>query len=286
MKTIQIQGLIFSLIAILTGIGSWLSGPVDSTARLIIIAGLIFFLGVPHGALDPVFAQKILHVDNWKSWCKFIATYLVLMVGVVGIWWKFPLFFISIFLILSVLHFSRDLNFTTAKIIRILYGGSMIVLPALLHFNEMKQLFTLLLNDNVALEIVNFLHVIAWPWLIAIIMSIFYESVKNLFVSLEIFSLTLLTIFAQPLIGFTVYFCAMHSLRHILRTQAYADLRFNRLALISIAPMMGVSFLVLIGWFYLPDNPDYQRIIRFVFVTLAALTIPHMLLIDRAKYKY
>ena len=286
MRIIQIQGLIFSLIAIVTGIASWITGPVDSTTTLIILAGLIFFLGVPHGALDPVFAQKILHVDNWKSWFKFIVAYLVLMVGVVGIWWKFPLFFISIFLILSILHFSRDLNFATAKVIRILYGGSMIVLPALLHFNEMKQLFSLLLNDNIALEIINFLHIIAWPWLLAIIISIFYESVKNLSVSIEILALTLLTIFAQPLIGFTVYFCAMHSVRHILRTQAYASIRFNRLVLISLAPMMGVSLLLVLGWFYLPDVPDYQRIIQFVFVTLAALTIPHMLLIDRAKYLY
>jgi Brp/Blh family beta-carotene 15,15'-monooxygenase len=94
----------------------------------------------------------------------------------------------------------------------------------------------------------------------------------------------LLAVVAQPLIAFTVYFCGMHSLRHLLRTQQYVNLPVSRLLWICLLPMLGTSALVALGWLYLPTSSYDSRILQFVFVTLAALTVPHMLLVDRARY--
>jgi hypothetical protein len=78
--------------------------------------------------------------------------------------------------------------------------------------------------------------------------------------------------------------CDMHSLRHMLRTQQYVNLPVSRLVWTCLSPMLGVSVLVALGWLYLPASSFDSRILQFVFVTLAALTVPHMLLVDRARY--
>jgi beta-carotene 15,15'-dioxygenase len=285
MSKIQIQGLLFSIIAILVGLLSTLLESINSTLSLLILAILIFFLGVPHGALDPAFAQKLLFLKSWKQWLMFIVIYIALSAAVVCIWWQLPLFFMGSFLLLSVMHFSRDLNDKLPKLSRLLYGGSMIVLPTLFHFSKMQNLLSAILNESDGLQITSFLHLLAWPWLIASLISIYLAYVKEWLVGLEILALVLLSTLAPPLLAFTVYFCGMHSLRHILRTKDYVEMMFIRLGLISLPPMAGVIVIAVLTWLYLPQLPDYERLLRFVFVGLAALTVPHMLLIDRARYQ-
>ena len=284
MNRVQQQGLIFGVVAIFISLVSALAPSVDPLASLLLIATLIFFLGVPHGALDPCFAQKLLAVKGWQGWLLFVVIYLSLAGGVVVVWWQAPLVFMSGFLIISILHFSRDLAPTTAKITALLYGGAVIVLPTLFHFSEMLELFTLIVHAENAEMIVVALRALAWPWVAALAISLCFEVNKNWRVGFEIFSVSLLALAAQPLIAFTVYFCGMHSLRHMLRTQQYVNLPVSRLVWTCLLPMLGVSVLVALGWLYLPLSSYDSRILQFVFVTLAALTVPHMLLVDRARY--
>jgi Brp/Blh family beta-carotene 15,15'-monooxygenase len=198
MSKIQIQGLVFSVIAISIGLISTVLVPTGSTLWLLILATVIFFLGVPHGALDPVFAQKLLHFKNWKDWSIFVITYLALSVVVVCVWWQLPLVFMAGFLLLSVMHFSRDLNDRVPKITRLLYGGSVIVLPTLFHLEEMQILFSLILNEEAGLQIANFLKVLVWPWLVASLIGIYLEFVKEWLVGLEILAVGLLSTLAPP----------------------------------------------------------------------------------------
>ena len=284
MNRLQKQGFIFGVVATLVSLGSALAPSLDPLTSLLLIATLIFFLGVPHGALDPCFAQKLLAVKGWQAWLVFVVVYLGLAGGVILIWWQAPLVFMSGFLIISILHFSRDLTPTTPRITKLLYGGAIIVLPALLHFSEMLELFTLIVPAENAQTIMEMLRTLAWPWAAALAISLCFTVSKNWRVGFEIFSVSLLALAAQPLIAFTVYFCGMHSLRHMLRTQQYVNLPVSRLLWTCLSPMLGVSVLVVLGWFYLPASSFDSRILQFVFVTLAALTVPHMLLVDRARY--
>jgi Brp/Blh family beta-carotene 15,15'-monooxygenase len=285
MNKIQIQGLIFSLIAIFVALISVFLSQLDSTFSLSILATLIVFLGVPHGALDPVFAQKLFFINDWKAWSKFVCIYLALSVVVVLIWWQSSLFFMGGFLLCSAMHFSRDLTSNIPKITRFFYGGAIIVLPTIFHFSEMQELFSLILDVNTGSQIVSFLHLLAWPWLVLGLVSIYLGFIKDRLVGLEVLAVGLLSTLAPALIAFTVYFCGMHSLRHILRTKDYAQVSFIKLSLISLAPMLGVLLTAVLGWVYLPASADYSRLLRFLFVGLAALTLPHMLLIDRIRYQ-
>ena len=285
MNKIQIQGLSFSLLAIVVALTLVLLAPTNPNVSLLILTALIFFFGVPHGALDPVFAQKILFLNSWQDWTKFVIAYLALSIAVVFIWWQLPLIFMGSFLLLSVMHFSRDLNDQVPKITRVLYGGSIIFLPTIFHFKEMQNLFSLILDADTGLQITSFLYLLAWPWLAGSLISIYFQFIRGWLFGLEILAVALLTTLASPLVSFTLYFCGMHSLRHILRTRAYSGLTLMKLGLVSLAPMLGVIFIALLAWFYLPELPNYERILRLVFVGLAALTVPHMLLIDRVRYQ-
>ncbi|MBA0921982.1 MAG: Brp/Blh family beta-carotene 15,15'-dioxygenase [Nitrosospira sp.] len=285
MNKIQIQGLSFSLLAIVVALTLGLLAPTNPNVSLLILATLIFFFGVPHGALDPVFAQKILFLNSWQDWTKFVIAYLALSIAVVFIWWQLPLIFMGSFLLFSVMHFSRDLNDQVPKITRVLYGGSIIFLPSIFHFKEMQNLFSLILDADAGLQITSFLYLLAWPWLVGSLISIYFQFIRGWFFGLEILAVALLSTLASPLVSFTLYFCGMHSLRHILRTGAYSGLTLMKLGLVSLAPMLGVIFIAWLAWFYLPELPNYERILRLVFVGLAALTVPHMLLIDRVRYQ-
>ena len=215
MNKIQIQGFVFSLIAIFIALTSVFLPQQNPTFSLFILAALIFFLGVPHGALDPVFAQKLFFLKGLKDWSKFVFVYLTLSVIVVLVWWQLPLFFMASFLVCSVMHFSRDLSSQIPIITRLLYGGSMIVLPTIFHFYEMQDLFSSILDSNTGLQITSFLHLLVWPWLIGSLISIYLAFLKDWVVGLEILAVSLLSTLASPLLAFTVYFCGMHSLRHI-----------------------------------------------------------------------
>lgn len=284
MNQIKSQGICFSILAIGIVIISIFWQPTDSLTYLIILAIIIFFLGVPHGALDPIFAKKLLPVQTWQSWSYFVLLYSLLGLVMVIFWVFSPLLFMITFLCLSVLHFSRDLENTAPKIIKLLYGGAVIVLPTLLHYDVMVNLFTLILNQNDGLLIVNLLHTIALPYLILIILSITFEAFRNIFQAMELLAVSLLAIVAQPLISFTIFFCGMHSVRHVLRTQSYSQLSWKKIFLTSLLPMLGVVFISLLCWIFLPESPDYSRILQLIFVGLACLTVPHMLLVDRVKH--
>ncbi|WP_353202963.1 Brp/Blh family beta-carotene 15,15'-dioxygenase [Polynucleobacter sp.] len=284
MNQIKAQGICFSILAIGIVIISIFWQPTDSLIYLIILAIIIFFLGVPHGALDPIFAKKLLPVSTWQSWSYFVLLYGLLGLVMIIFWVFSPLLFMITFLCLSVLHFSRDLENTAPKITKLLYGSAVIVLPTLLHYDVMVNLFTLILNQNDGLLIVNFLHTIALPYLILLILSIAFETYRNTFQAMELVAVSLLAIFVQPLMSFTIFFCGMHSVRHMLRTQYYSQLGWKKILLTSLLPMLGVVLIALLSWIFLLESPNYPRILQLIFVGLACLTVPHMLLVDRVQH--
>ena len=59
MSMLRLQGLVFSCGAILLAAMAATLGQLGSQIELLVIASLILVLGVPHGALDTIFARQI-----------------------------------------------------------------------------------------------------------------------------------------------------------------------------------------------------------------------------------
>ncbi len=284
MNALRIQGLAFSIGAIVLAAVAVSAARFDPQVELIVVATLIVLLGVPHGALDTIFARQLYGIQTLGGWLRFALIYVLLSASVVGFFMLAPSGFLIGFLLISMLHFSGDPVGGTPWLARALYGGAIIVLPTLLHAEEITRLFALLVGIDAATLVTPCLSLLAWPWLIGLALAAIQRLPKDWLTALEMGAVSVLAVLAPPLISFTVFFCAMHSARHILRTIDYSGRTSPGLILgATLLPMLGVLVASAAAWHFLGGTPVNGAIIQLVFVGLAALTVPHMALVERVR---
>ncbi|UDL93079.1 Brp/Blh family beta-carotene 15,15'-dioxygenase [Lichenihabitans sp. PAMC28606] len=284
-KALRIQGVLFC-------IGSLLLIPLamnlyrlEPQVQLLVMAAVIILLGVPHGALDTVFAQRAYRMSHVGSWATFVVLYFVPVVAVVVLWTVAPLLFLVGFLLISIFHFSGDPAPDTPFLVRLLYGGAIVVLPTLWHADDVTTLFSLLVGSEAAVTMVAILSPLAWPWLVGLGIASLVALRRDGVAAGELAAVTLLATLAPPLPAFTIFFCGMHSARHILRTVYYVGAEHWRVLLLA----GGLPIIGIIGMFavalLLPSVVAIDaRVIRIVFVGLAALTVPHMAIVERIRF--
>ncbi len=284
MNAQRIQGLAFSIGAIVLAVLAVAAARFDAQIELIVVATLIVLLGVPHGALDTIFARQLYGIQTPGGWLRFGVIYVLLGASVVGFFMISPSGFLIGFLLISMLHFSGDPAAGTPWLARALYGGAIIVLPTLLYVGEITRLFALLVGNDAATLVTPFLSLLAWPWLIGLALAAIQRLPKDWLTALEMGAVAVLAVLAPPLISFTVFFCAMHSARHILRTIDYSDHTSPGLILMAtLLPMLGVLVASATAWHFLGGMPINAAIIQLLFVGLASLTVPHMALVERVR---
>lgn len=284
MKALRIQGQAFSLGAILLATVTLALGRLDERIELIVVAALIVVFGLPHGALDTLFAHRLYGINTLGGWLRFGIIYLLLSTLVVGLWLIQPTLFLGGFLVISAGHFSGDPGVGTPWPARALYGGAIIILPALLHAVDMTRLFALLAGAKPAAILVQWLSLLAWPWLAGLTLALLLRLRSDGLTALEMGAVGILALVAPPLVAFVVFFCGMHSARHILRSIDYSGRSsLRRLLAAAILPMLGVLIGSAAAWYFLRETSLDARIVQLVFVGLAALTVPHMVLVEQIR---
>ena len=281
----RLQGIVFCLLALLVTCGTQLIGRFSPQTELILLAALIVVLGVPHGALDTLFAKRLYGIHTLRGWLGFGGIYLLLAAAIVGLWLVAPAGFLVGFLVISAVHFSGDPAAGTPQIVRLLYAGTVLVFPSFFYAEEMSQLFGHLVGREAAQAVSVGLSWLAWPWLGAVILAVFERVYRDWLTALELTAVSGLALLTPPLVAFTVFFCGMHSARHILRTADYSGRSEVRLlAVAALLPMLGVLAASAGAWYFLQDTALDARVIQIVFVGLAALTVPHMALVERVRF--
>lgn len=285
MKATSIQGTAFAAVAIAISASTVVVEGLPERTQLLVLAALIVALGVPHGALDTVFAKHLYNTRTTKQWLMFGLAYIVPVILVIGIWHVAPLLFLLGFLIVSIVHFSGDPEAGTPYGERILYGGLIVFLPMLLHAQGVVHLFSFLAGDR-ASTLGFWIHLLSWPWLLGTLVALVTSCKRSDWMTgLEIGAVAILATFAPPLVAFTVFFCGMHSARHILRTIDYSGRASPRILLAAcFGPMVGVALLAGAAALWLRNVPIQARLIQLLFVGLAALTVPHMGLVERVRF--
>ena len=249
-------------------------------AQLILLLTTVTIIGIPHGYFDFLIAKKLFNnYDNWLV--KFIFIYLSLSFIYLLAWFISPTVALAIFLIMSIYHFGVEEteDIESNNIILILYLGSVpIIVPILFHTNEVFYFFDILLNQSITYQS-NF-DLLKYGYCLGLIALLFLK-VKKL---IPLYGLLLINfIFLPPLLSFILYFCFHHSIRHYLHAMGDSNIFSSHINVTKFA----IMFLVLTILFtiivltYMSEfsNLTFENIIiKYIFITLACLTLPHLLL--------
>ena len=281
---LRTQGRVFCGLALALVIASVSGFNPEPRHELLAMGALVLLLGMPHGAFDVVIARQLFAVADAKGWALFSVGYVGLSAAVVGFWIVAPAIFLCAFLIVSAWHFGGDPEAGASMLRRVLYGGAVIVLPALLHGAELQRLLGLVAGSASAAFVMPVLSQLAIPWLTATALACALHARTSRLAACESAALAALALVAPPLVAFSAYFCAMHSPRHILRTLESLPAAEVRSAMaLALWPTLAVLVAAVLFGFLATDLPVEERVMQLVFVGLAALTLPHMVLLEGAR---
>ena len=247
---------------------------------------LIATIGVSHGSLDNFKGNKLLKILKIKNKFLFYLIYIFVSLAVIGSWLIFPLLTLAIFLIVAAYHFGKEDSvfgkvnkFKLLNLLLFLKGSLIILAPLYFHYYETIQIFEILgvklIQYNISLIIILMS--------LSLISNFFIN--KNILLSLlDSFTVIILNMNFEPLLAFTVYFCFLHSIRHSLSLVQDINSKNLKKGLISflkkafpltIVTAFGFVIAVfLLNEYYLLDS----AILKVIFIGLASLTFPHILL--------
>ena len=254
---------------------------------------LILTVGISHGALDNIKGKKLLKFLDIKSISTFYIGYVLISLSVILIWIMFPNSLLFIFLIVAAYHFGKeDSDFlkkeieTYDYILYFLKGAAVITSPLLYHKIETILIFQSLNFDvSKIIYIENkFLYIFL---LLSFFSNLFLISKKNMetksLLLMDFFSILILNYFLNPIIAFTIYFCFLHSIRHSLSLMLKLNKNIKKgfvafvkkaLPLTIITAFIYLFFLYVLNFNYHLNESIY----KVIFIGLASLTFPHILL--------
>lgn len=264
-------------------------GSVSSVAMLPLVLFITIF-GVPHGALDTLFAAKAFGLNNTKRWLIFLSGYLSLSAIVLICWFLLPTIFFILFLAFSAKHFADDLIEHQNPLLSALYGLNIITLPSIFYAQDLLLLYGYLINSDYLFHIVNVIKLLAIISLLLTSWLTFkfcYRNSKGAAkrAILELLTVSVLMLLVKPLLAFTIYFCLMHSARHIIRAKFYFMEYSNTVLLFNLVMPTFATFVVCVIIFAtLPVEKVDENLIKVTFAALAALTFPHGFLLSKVGF--
>ena len=254
-------------------------------ALVAVLAVAVALTGLPHGALDPWIARR---AGLWKGrlgWVVFNLAYVAMAALVVAFWWLAPGPSLALFLAISAWHFAGDWRPHLPGWARGLAGLALLALPAWRWPAEVDAAFALLAGPEGSMIAIGM--ALAAPWLaVGMAAAALVSLRRSPATAIELAAVAALALLLPPLVYFIVYFCALHSLRHLRMAARDADTA-SRWRMAGVASLYTLLTLVaaMAAWPWLASatsTPDGD-LLRLVFIGLAALTLPHMLVVMRSE---
>ena len=264
--------------------------------QLIYSSILILLLGIPHGAIDHVLFFK----KRKMSQLKFYSIYLGLSFLFVILWHILPVISLILFLLISAFHFGEsqfaDIFFKKSLRFIFYFFWGLCLLSTLMYYN-VNELYdiTSYFDDTIILDkIYNkekiglFFYITNVVTIISIIALTYYKKINNDRLFSELFLLFLIhaTFYLFPfIIGFTLYFVALHSIKvmndefKFLKDEDnnFSIMSFLKLlAPYSILSIIGTSFLLILSYYnYIPYSIPFLAII-----IISVITLPHAIVMN------
>jgi Brp/Blh family beta-carotene 15,15'-monooxygenase len=254
---------------------------------------LILIIGVSHGSLDNIKGKKLLNIFKIKSEYIFYIGYLIISFLIIILWLIFPNTVLMLFLIVASYHFGKEdtvftlkKNFLINEFLYFLKGSSVIIAPLFFQKEATYEIFRTL--NFYVFETSFFSNFFLIVILLGSLLSsvvISYNRNFNLkvLILIDYLSILILNYFLSPILAFTLYFCFLHSIRHSItlifeldRSLKKGFKKFIKKA-VSLTLVTGFTFLIAI--YFLSDFYEInEAIYKVIFIGLASLTFPHILL--------
>ena len=260
---------------------------------------LILTIGVSHGSLDHIKGRKLLNILKLENIIIFYLTYILIAIAIIFLWVLTPSISLIIFLIIASFHFGKeDTQFLINgnsyfnQFLFFLKGSLIILSPMYFHFDETISIFKLLLVENEAfysslsfIEANKILYIgIFFSSLSSLILFVKDYELKKFTIFFDYFSILILNYCFSPLLAFTIYFCFLHSIRHSITLVFELNKNnFNkgfRIFVFKATPLTFIAIILcIISIYFLNNNYDFDSsILKIIFIGLASLTFPHILL--------
>ena len=254
---------------------------------------LILIVGISHGSLDNIKGKKLLKLFGCKSELFFYSVYVMTSLLIIILWLIFPNAVLLLFLIVAAYHFGKEdtvfpfkSKFLVAECLFFLKGSSVIIAPLFFQRDATNEIFQILNFNVFESSIFNNLFLILFLSL-GFLSSIYISNKKNFdhkaIMIMDYLSLIILNFFLTPVLAFTLYFCFLHSIRHSITLTFELDKSFKSgfkkfiKKAVPLTFVTGITFLIAIYFlnnFYTLDEAIY----KVIFIGLASLTFPHILL--------
>lgn len=255
----------------------------DGTLPWAFVAAAVALFGLPHGALDTRLAVRTFGIDTPLKFALFIAAYVGLALIVLGVWQFTPLAALAGFLAIAAMHFGEDFEAGSFSrlAMRMSAGTSILTLPALFHEDEVAAIFAAIADGSGA-TLAQAMALAAPLALAAALLA-----TRSWTVRAALLFYAGLAALVPPLIAFAVYFTSLHSPRHFGETATGLGLSIQA-ALVASAPYAiaaATAGAVAAAVFLSGGQSVDTALAQVIFVGLAALTVPHMLLDALVTFK-
>lgn len=269
----------------------------DHPVYLTLLCLLILFAGLPHGAFDYyIMAARY----QGHRFAGALGTYLVLIGLTFALWWITPLIFLGSFLFYSAIHFG-DSDWPGQQASRKwAWGTAVIALPCLLQPAAVSGLFAVISGvDDVATftATAGLLAIPAVAWCCVPTRTPADSGVGSEPIPLLLLAYASACLLAGPLTAFACYFACLHSPFHLARWRRRID-RAPAWGIHALSAIVIVCVGALVLWLPVESNIDNvfgsqavndatsaitSSTVRYTFLALAALTVPHMTLLLLAR---
>ena len=283
-KWLLMQSNLLIVVGLLVAFFAHGMGLQAQAAWLFIALGAIVLLGVPHGSLDVLFALRAYQLNSLMAWVVFLTAYLLVAMGIIVLWMLLPVWFFIGFLIFSALHFSDDLNTPNPVLTKLSYGAAVICLPSIVHGTALVGLYAVFVDASVAQRIVTVSQWLCYPILFLMGLMLFNRQIA-IREKLDAYAVLAIMTLLPPILAFAVYFCLMHSARHLIRSHAFFGQLNARLFIMALVlPTLAVIIMACGVWFFTNTRTVESDLIRLVFIGLAALTFPHAWVLKQSNF--
>ncbi len=260
--------------------------------QLILFSLPIIWPGLAHGSLDVLTAKRIKLIFSKFSYINFIVIYLTIPFVFFIFWIKMPKVFFILFLFLSLFHFGysdRISHFKYLNFLEVLIRGFIIIIfPLKFHFEETKILFSyFLIDENFSLHLLNYFDFFIYPLILLFLIYTYFcfKHTEYKLIFIELLILMFCFFYFKPLASFLIYFCFLHSIRHLNDEMNLMKINLKQLIYRTI-PMTLIPLILIIAFvsvFYFTDLLKYNDSVKYLVIALSSLTISHIILINFLK---